>query len=544
MFDSATARAGLQLTIDCPRLSEPAWLDRDMWEKVVMNLLSNALKFTPKGEVAVRVGDRGNHFLLEVSDSGIGIPEAELGRVFERFHRVASSWARTHEGTGIGLSLVRELVGLHGGEITVSSRAGYGTTFAVRIPKGFAHLPPEAVSHTPASPGISRDTIASMAEARRWMGGAGAAGEGAPGPAGAGVRGARVLVVDDNPDLRSYIAGLLSSEYAVDVAGDGRAALEAVRVRPPDIVVSDIMMPQLDGFGLVRALRADAATASVPIILLSARAGEESAIEGLDAGADDYLAKPFAARELLARVRTHVGLARTRRAWAEELERANRELDAFNYSVSHDLRAPLRAIDGFSQALHQESGEALGERGVHYLTRIRSGVRRMTELVDDLLSLATIGRAELVRQEVDVSAIARRVASDLAARPPGRSVDVHIEEGLAARADPRLTTVLLENLIGNAWKFTGTRDHPRIEVGRSAAEGRAFFVRDNGAGFDMSQAGRLFAPFQRLHTAAEFEGTGIGLATVQRIVSRHGGRVWAESEAGRGATFHFTLDPA
>jgi light-regulated signal transduction histidine kinase (bacteriophytochrome) len=302
------------------------------------------------------------------------------------------------------------------------------------------------------------------------------------------------------------------------------------------------MMPRLDGFGLVRELRGNPATASLPIILLSARAGEESAIKGLDVGADDYLAKPFSSRELLARVRTHVDLARARRAWAEELERTNRELDAFSYSVSHDLRAPLRAIDGFSRMLEKDCGEGLSEDCRHYVTRIRAGVARMSELIEDLLALARMSRATLTRHPVDISGIARKVASELEARPGSRAVDVRIEEGLSADADARLVTVVLENLIGNAWKFTGKQDQPRIEVG-GLASGRAFFVRDNGAGFDMAYAYRLFGPFQRLHSEAEFEGTGIGLATVQRIVRRHGGRIWAEGEPGKGATFHFTLEP-
>jgi signal transduction histidine kinase len=544
MFESAAARAGLRLVIDCPPLSEPGWVDRDMWEKVVTNLLSNAFKFTPRGEIAVRVGERGDRILMEVADTGVGIPELELPRIFERFHRVASTWARTHEGTGIGLSLARELVELHGGQVMVKSQPGQGTTFTVEIPKGYSHLPPDAVSRTPADPRISRDAVAHVAEAGRWAGDAGAASGGGrePAPAPNASR-PRVLVVDDNSDLRSYVAGLLGPAYEVATAEDGRAALEAIQGRGPDIVVSDVMMPRLDGFGLVRELRGNPGTASLPIILLSARAGEEAAIEGLDVGADDYLAKPFSARELLARVRTHVDLARARRAWAEELERANHELDAFSYSVSHDLRAPLRAIDGFSRMLEADSGEGLSEHGRHHLARIRSGVARMSELIEDLLGLAKISRAALTRQPVDISGIASKVASELAARPQSRAVDVRIEEGLSAEADARLATVVLENLIGNAWKFTGKQDQPRIEVGRASAAGRAFFVRDNGAGFDMAYADRLFGAFQRLHTEAEFEGTGIGLATVQRIVRRHGGRIWAEGEPGKGATFYFTFEP-
>jgi signal transduction histidine kinase len=539
MFSSAAERAGLRLIVDCPPLSAPAFVDRDLWEKVVTNLLSNAFKFTRQGEIALRVRESDDGFLLAVADTGIGIPASELPRIFDRFHRVASAWARTHEGTGIGLSLVRELVELHGGRVAVQSEPGRGTTFTVTIPRGFEHLPAGAVSSAPAASHVTRDALAHSLETRRWMAGGEAPTPPSPGHEQGRPR-ARVLVVDDNADLRGYVSGLLAPLYDVEAAVDGLAALDAAHARPPDIVVSDVMMPRLDGFGLVRELRARPATASLPIILLSARAGEESAIEGLDVGADDYLAKPFSAKELLARVKTHLDLARTRRAWTAELERANRELDAFSYSVSHDLQAPLRAIDAFGAMLEEEAG-ALGERGRSHLSRIRAAARRMGELIDDLLALARISRSDLTRQAIDLSGLGRQVAAELAARPPGRDVDVAIEDGLAVHADARLIRVVLENLIGNAWKFTARQDQPRIEVGRGP--GRAFVVRDNGAGFDMRYAGRLFGPFQRLHSSDEFEGTGIGLATVQRIVNRHGGRVWAEGEPGRGAAFYFTLEP-
>jgi signal transduction histidine kinase len=539
MFESAATRAGLRLAIDCRPLSAPAWVDREMWEKIVTNLVSNAFKFTRHGEVAVSVSERGDQYVLEVADTGVGIPEAELPHIFDRFHRATATWARTHEGTGIGLSLARELVELHGGRVTVKSETGAGSTFTVEIPKGFSHLPSDGVSQAPASPGIAREAITQVIETGRWSGDDDGRFPRIDQP---GSSRARVLVVDDNADLRSYLSGLLAPVYEVSTAPDGLAALAAIRERAPDVVLSDVMMPRLDGLGLVRELRSDPATSSLPVILLSARAGEEATIEGLDAGVDDYLAKPFAAGELLARVRTHVALARARRAWTDELERTNRELDAFSYSVSHDLRAPLRAIDGFSRMLEEDSGHAMNDEGREHLARIRRAVDRMGALIDDLLGLARLSRSPLKRQQVDLSRIARQVSAELASRQ-ARAVDVVIEEGLTAHADARLVTVLLENLIGNAWKFSGRQDRPRIEVGRALAPRRPFFVRDNGAGFNMTYAHRLFAPFQRLHSEAEFEGTGIGLATVQRIVARHGGRIWAEGESGKGAAFSFTLEP-
>jgi signal transduction histidine kinase len=544
MFQSAASRAGLRLVIDCPPSPEPAWVDRDMWETVVANLVSNAFKFTLSGEIAVRLRRSESLFELEVADTGVGIPAAELPRIFERFHRVAGASARTHEGTGIGLSLVRELVHLHGGRVDVRSVVGKGTTFRVEILAGAAHLPRGALSTTLAEARRTMSPAAAHAmEAGRWVSSVTSVNTDPDTPASSGPRRPRVLVVDDNADLRGYIGGLLSPHYEIVEAEDGLAALEQIRMRPPEVVISDVMMPRLDGLGLVRALRTEAHVAALPVILLSARAGEEAAIEGLDVGADDYLVKPFSARELLARVRTHHDLAKLRRRLLDELERANAELDAFSYSVSHDLRAPLRAIGGFSRAIEEECRTSLDERGISYLQRINRGVERMSVLIDALLDLARVARTSLDLREVDLSSMAAEVVSDLRHDTPERTVRVDVAPGMSVKGDRRLLHVVLTNLIGNAWKFTARREAAHIEVGWSEPAA-AFFVRDNGAGFDVKLAARLFAPFQRFHSAKEFQGTGIGLATVQRAIVRHGGRVWVESEPDRGATFYFSIGEA
>ncbi|MDX2170564.1 MAG: PAS domain S-box protein [Deltaproteobacteria bacterium] len=224
-----------------------------------------------------------------------------------------------------------------------------------------------------------------------------------------------------------------------------------------------------------------------------------------------------------------------------QLEGALHELESFSYSVSHDLRAPLRAIDGFSQALLEDYGALLDARGRGYLDRVRHGARRMGELIDDLLTLARVMRTELSRETVDLSGLAREVVDELRRAQPGHTPSVTIGSGLVASGDPTLLRSLLGNLIGNAWKFSGTRAAPQIEFGAAAGQPPVYFVRDNGVGFDMTYADKLFGPFSRLHNPDEFEGTGIGLATVHRIVARHGGRVWAESAPEQGATFYFTL---
>ena len=226
----------------------------------------------------------------------------------------------------------------------------------------------------------------------------------------------------------------------------------------------------------------------------------------------------------------------------EQAETSNRELEAFSYSVAHDLRAPLRTIDGFSLALMEDCSGGLDERGRQHLERVRSATQRMGHLIDDLLSLSHIARVEMQRTAVDLSTLARRVADEIRKADPERRAEFNIADHVVAEGDGRLLRVVLDNLLRNAWKFTGKRPVAHIEFGTARDNGgQSFFVRDDGAGFDMTYAGKLFGPFQRLHSAKDFEGTGIGLATVARIVQRHGGRVWAEGAVGQGATFHFTL---
>ncbi|MES4891207.1 SpoIIE family protein phosphatase [Streptomyces sp. NPDC096012] len=320
VFRSAVERAGLVFDVDCAPLSQPVHIDRGMWEKVVLNLLSNALKFTFEGTVSVTVRERDGSAEVLVRDTGVGVPDAEMPRLFERFHRISGTRARSNEGSGIGLALVRELVLLHGGTITAESEEGKGTCFTVRLRFGAAHLPVEAVAA--GEPHDSAVTAAPyLQEALRWLPGEEAreeredAGTETATPAAPRTAGkpARVLVADDNADMREYLTRLLThAGYRVSAVADGEQVLRAVRTTPPDLIVSDVMMPRVDGLSLLNALRRDPRTASLPVLLLSARAGQEAAIEGLRAGADDYMVKPFAAAELLARVRANVELARLR----------------------------------------------------------------------------------------------------------------------------------------------------------------------------------------------------------------------------------------
>jgi two-component system, NtrC family, sensor kinase len=399
----------------------------------------------------------------------------------------------------------------------------------------------------------------------------------------------KVLAVDDSETYLQQLAEALRSEgYEIILARSGEEALELLAVQQVDCVLLDLMMPGIGGRETCVRVKSVPVMRDIPIIMLTAVEDRETMIQGLGAGADDYIAKSGdldlvrarvraqirrkqfedehrAVREQLLRAeyeanqaRTALEVAQTRAALSEqleskntELEIKNEELESFSYSVAHDLRAPLRSIDGFSLALLEECGDKLDQAGKEYLQYVRQSTQHMARLIDDLLALSRVTRSALECAETDVSSIARGVAARLAKGCPDRRVDVIVADELVANCDHRLLTIVFENLIGNAWKFTGKRADARIEIG--AIEGtkaikatragpRTYFVRDNGAGFDMSYASKLFGVFQRLHSVAEFEGTGIGLATVQRIVRRHGGRIWAEGAVGRGATFYFTLE--
>jgi two-component system NtrC family sensor kinase len=353
-------------------------------------------------------------------------------------------------------------------------------------------------------------------------------------------------------------------------------------VQPVDCVLLDLLMPGIGGRETCLRLKSAPGMRDIPVLMLTAVDGHEAMIQCLGAGADDYIFKSsdFAVlrarvlaqirrrqfeeenrliREQLLRAELESALARTAQKVAEaratlvqelevanaELAAANAELDSFSYSVAHDLRSPLRSIDGFSLALMEDCADKLDDQGREYLGYIRESAQQMARLIDDMLALSRVTRSSLKLGQVDLSELARGVAARLRRSQPEREVEFGIEEGLVVVADANLLTIMLENLIGNAWKYSSKRTGARIEVGATEHDGvPAYFVRDNGAGFDMAYAAKLFGVFQRLHTSREFEGTGIGLATVQRIVRRHGGHVWAEGKVDEGATFTFTLSGA
>jgi signal transduction histidine kinase len=548
-FRSAIERAGLTLSFQSDELTEPAFVDRGMWEKIVLNLLSNALKFTFQGGITVTLRQAADHYELAVGDTGVGIPEHELANVFQRFRRVEGVRARTHEGSGIGLALVQELVRMHGGETSVTSVVGQGSTFSVSIPRGSAHLAAERIRAAgdthPALPSIR----AFVEEALRWTDGQGVGHVEAPPGA------SRILVADDNADMRAYLGRILGERWAVETHADGVSALAAARARLPDLVLSDVMMPGLDGFGLLKALRAEESTRHVPVVLLSARAGEEARIEGLERGADDYLVKPFSARELVARIGSQLTLSAARRE-AElqtqqmdrlrgEAESASRAKDEFLAMLSHELRNPLSPILTALQLMRLREGADAVERERVIIER---QVRHLTRLVDDLLDVSRVaqGKIELRRHPLELAEVVAKgveLASPLFEERHHELTLTVPPTGLLVDADEQRLTQVVANLLTNAAKYTDARG--RIDVvARAEGEEVVLSVRDNGIGMPAALVPDVFDLFVQGPRALDRShgGLGLGLAIVRSLVTLHGGSVAAASDGpGRGSRFTVRL---
>ena len=377
-----------------------------------------------------------------------------------------------------------------------------------------------------------------------------------------------ILLVDDQPaNLIALEAMLQGLGQNLIKANSGREALKWLLTHEVAVVLLDVKMPEMDGFETATLIRQRDKSRHTPIIFLTAADQTQAqAVRGYAVGAVDYLVKPVVPEFVRSKVAVFVELAKknellrrqtellqageqearelaeARAELVRDLEHKNRELESFSYAVSHDLRAPLRRIESFSRAVQDSQAERLDDDGRRYLDRVREASQQMSQLIDDVLYLARVTRAEMREQEVDLSGLVALLLDRMREADPGREAEVKVRPGVTVVADGQLLRIAVENLLENAWKFTAKTPMPRIEFGLTNVAGEpSYFVRDNGAGFDMAYADRLFGPFQRLHLASEFPGTGIGLATVQRIIHRHGGRVWAEGLPGQGATFHFTI---
>jgi PAS domain S-box-containing protein len=739
VFRAATERAGLRLVVDCPPISQPVYVDPEMWEKIVLNLVSNAFKFTFEGEIVVSVRElaaqngpatdtqitsrngtpqiqraKRGWVELRVRDTGVGIPADAMPRLFERFYRVEATRGRTYEGSGIGLAFVQELVKLHGGAVTVESEVNQGTTFSVRIPLGTAHLPSDRVSSQPRTDRNQAGFTPFVEEALRWL-------PDAPEKSSADILSLdestgfsapqltattptdrpSVLLAEDNADMRGYVKRLLAARYNVNAVADGRAALAAAKINRPDVILSDVMMPGLDGFGLLREVRGDSNLRDVPVILLSARAGEESRLEGLAEGADDYVVKPFSARELSARVEAHVQLARLRREvertsrqraeqfetllnqapmgvylvdadfriaqmnptaravfgtienpvgrdfdevihvmwekeYADEIVRIFRhtlatgepyqtrertgyrvdrqatehyewridriwlpdgrygvvcyfrdvserkrheaalahaqeqlrvyaanlevtvaqrtadlkvtvqELEAFSYSIAHDMRAPLRAMQGFAKLLSEEHSAQLNDLGKTYLKRLWASAGRLDALIQDVLNYSKIARAEMSLDAVDAEGLLREIIESYPNLQAVRANICVAGPFVRVRANRAALTQVIANLLGNAVKFVKKGVAPEVKVwSERPLDGSVrIWFEDNGIGMRPESVERIFLMFQRLNPQSEYDGTGIGLAIVRKTMERMNGKVGVESALGQGSRFWITLKPA
>jgi signal transduction histidine kinase len=597
-FRSACERAGLDLTVDCPRLPQPVYVDADMWERVVLNLVSNAFKYTLFGGIRVSVRAVGDeHAELLISDTGVGIPADELPRIFDRFHRIEGQVGRTMEGTGIGLALVNELVHLHGGKIDVESKPGEGTSVRVAVPFGYGHLPTEHVSQARGRTmpeGVA--TASFVAEAMRWL----PQGEhdasidteildptsvlaAASDENELGVQRSRILLADDNADMRDYVERLLGTQYEVSTAEDGEVALEILRRERPDLVLSDVMMPRLDGYGLLAAIRTEPRLRDLPVILVSARAGDEARVEGLDAGADDYLVKPFVARELLARVRSNLELARIRREAADQLRRLNESLERrvadevaermrieetlrqaqkmeavgqLTGGVAHDFNNLLTAICGGADTLRRLLPQWLGpdeQRVWRAVRMIEEGAQRAATLTQRLLAFAR--RQALDPRALDANKLVTGM-SELLRRTLGESVAIEtvLAGGLwRTMADPNQLENALLNLAVNARDAMPHGGHLTIETANTFLD-EAYVaqhpevvpgqyvmiaVSDTGIGMPADTIDRVFEPF--FTTKDVGQGTGLGLSQVYGFIKQSNGHVKIYSELGQGTVVKLYL---
>ena len=567
VFRSAIEKAGLRLVIHCPPLAEKIYVDRQMWEKIVLNLISNAFKFTLSGEIEISLREFDARVELRVRDTGIGIPEDEVPKLFERFHRVKGAHGRTDEGTGIGLALVQELARLHGGLVSAVSEVGSGSTFIVSIPRGRAHLPIDRIQSERTLASTALGATPFVEELMRWLpeettGQRPLSLLDEPGDEFKTSNGSanrpRILLADDNADMREYVVRLLSRSYDVEAVRDGEAALQRLKENPPDMVLTDVMMPRLDGFGLLAAIRDDERTRMIPVLMLSARAGEESKIEGLGAGADDYLIKPFSARELLARIEAHLNLHRVRREAEHErelllkrehearaaAETANRLKDQFLATLSHELRNPLNVLLGYSQLLLKHPDVSASDTLRQIAETLTRNARSQSQLVNDLLDLSRLqmGKVSLNFGPVWLATLIKNAIETIRAEADAKRIKIKVrvdDEKMLVSGDALRLQQVVWNLLNNAVKFTPIAGLIAIEAVASGSSG-LLTIRDTGQGIDPAFLPHVFDMFRQADagTNRRHSGMGIGLALVRQLVELHGGEVEAHSEGlGSGASF-------
>ncbi|MES1025902.1 ATP-binding protein [Gloeocapsa sp. BRSZ] len=537
VFRSAIEQAGLRLIVDCLPLPEPVYVDREMWEKIVLNLLSNAFKFTLEGEISISLHPVDRHVILEIQDTGVGIAPEELPHLFERFYQAPLSkahTARSHEGSGIGLALVYELVQLLGGTINVSSTPGQGTCFTLALPFGVEHLLPERIKASRTLNSTAVGAVPYVQEAKLWR------SDDQPREI---LAEPQVLVVDDNADMRDYLTRILREHVAVEAVADGAAALAAIAQRVPNLVLSDIIMPRLDGFGLLHALRADPRTREIPMILLSARAGEEAIVEGLEAGADDYLLKPFSAQELISRVNAHLQMAQLRSEALHEARTTIRNRDELLSTVSHELNTPLVSILGWTRLLRSNPSN------LSMLTKALETIERnallQAKLVQDLLDISRIsaGKLHLHPQPVELKSVIETAIATVTHTAAAKGIDLIWQnaDSLVVMGDRDRLVQVICNLLTNAIKFTSSGS-VTVELSAVAddtpdAAYAQIRVIDTGVGITADFLPHVFERFRQAEST-NVKGLGLGLAIARHLVELHNGTICAKSAGeAQGATF-------
>lgn len=538
-FRSIIEKAGMRLNVLMPNETLEVFVDKQMWEKIVLNLLSNAFKYTLEGEISLSLEASFEQAVLKVLDTGVGIPSHELPHMFERFHRVENSAGRTHEGSGIGLSLVSELVSLHGGEISVESTLGKGSLFTVRIPLGSTHLPQELVKGDDyeSSPSGIRESF--LQEASGLLGTEYEQAEGRNDQIDnlqTSKETGQVLIVDDNADMRAYLKRLLEKEFKIHTAVNGQDALIQLNSFKPDLILSDIMMPVMDGKELLAKIREKEEKHWVPLIFLSARAGEEARIDGLEAGADDYLVKPFSAQELLSKVRAQIKINRIR------LQNEQRMRD-FVSVATHELKTPLTALSGYAQVIEMKARKIAEPSMVKAAERARHQVVKMARLVDDLLDVSKLeeGMLHLNHEGFDICELIQETIMDVQSTSANHQISFSAIQSTQIRADREKISQVLTNLMTNAVKYAPNA--PSITVSAHLEHGQIKVgVRDEGIGIAQDDQRHVFKRFYRTESANKgFRGFGLGLYLCAEIIARHGGTIGLESEPSKGSLFYFSL---
>ncbi|MBC7998210.1 MAG: response regulator, partial [Leptolyngbya sp.] len=551
LFRSAIETAGLEFEVIGLDDGEKAYVDREMWEQIVFNLLSNAFKFTITGKITIALRKIGANFELSVKDTGIGIPEEQLENIFKRFHRLKAEGARTYEGSGIGLAMVNELVQLHGGNLRVKSGKGKGTEFIASIPKGKSHLPEDQLVEERKLAVNLRQASPFLQEANSWL--QTSVDDNSDQSILLDEQTPSIIVADDNADMREYIRRLLAPFYEVRFASNGRDALKMLKDRIADLLISDIMMPEMDGLELLSAIRQSETLKNMPVLLVSARAGDEARASGIEAGADEYIVKPFSVRELHARVtrllQKHQFSQSLELAIQKKTEQIRLEIEAksqFLSTVGHEVRSPISGIIGVMDIIHDNPN--LDAESRELVDVALDSSKRLLLILNDLLDSSKLSAGSLTLERRIFEP--RPIISDVVhlVKPEASKKGVEIISSVSSDVpeilcgDELRLRQIIQNLVFNAIKFTSKGSIEIMVENLNGAEDDVmlkFIVKDSGIGITPEEQTKIFEPFVQAadSTTRVYGGTGLGLNICRTLVKLMDGEILVDSEIGKGSTF-------